>query len=202
MPLKHYFHLTIFLIISTCVFSQDSLDRKSMNQKVIEVVEKYGPSISPTYHQAVCTEMVIGVLEHLCDLTNDDKSNIRIIIYEDVYELMDNGSPLPKGVYYALTKNEMGIPIDDQKQVLPGDFVQFWYPNSWGHCGILHSIDTSTNIMKLYSSFPSTDGYGIQEFDIPSYCYFVRLKEDVKKKDKIAEIQEILKLVNFSFIGF
>lgn len=146
-----------------------------VNQKVIETVEKFGPLISPTYETAVCTEMVIGILEHLVELDSIDKSRIRIIIVDDVYELMKNESPLPKGVYHALISANKGIPIDDFKQVLPGDFVQFWYPYSWGHCGILHSIDLEHKTMKLYSSFPSTLGYGIQEFEIPDYCYFVRL---------------------------
>lgn len=148
-----------------------------MNQKVINATEKFGPLISPTYETAVCTELVIGVLEKLIELDSTDKSRIRIIITEDVYELMEKNSPLPKGVYYALTANNKGIPIDTITEVLPGDFVQFWYPHSWGHCGILHSISLENKTMKLYSSFPSTSGYGIQEFEIPDYCYFVRLKK-------------------------
>lgn len=57
-----------------------------------------------------------------------------------------------------------------------GEFVKFWYYRSWGHCGIVHSIDLENKVMNLYSSFPSTDGYGVQSFDMPDYCYFVRLK--------------------------
>lgn len=45
-----------------------------------------------------------------------------------------------------------------------GDFIQFWYPNSWGHCGVVQSVDTVKQSMTLHSSFPSTDGYGIQNF--------------------------------------
>jgi hypothetical protein len=89
---------------------------------------------------------------------------------------MAKGSPVPKGVYYALSESGKGIPIDDICEVIPGDFVQFWYPDSWGHCGIVHSLDYENKTMKLYSSFPSTSGYGIQDFEIPEYCYFVRLK--------------------------
>lgn len=166
---------SILLIISHNLLGQvDSIE--NMNHRVIETVEKFGPSISPTYETAVCTELVIGVLDHLVELDSVDRSRIRIIIDEDVYKLKDENSPKPKGVYYALTSNGKGIPIDDIRDVLPGDFVQFWYPYSWGHCGILHSIDLENKTMKLYSSFPSTSGYGIQEFEIPDYCYFVRLK--------------------------
>lgn len=170
-----------FVVLCFCVCSLNGLSQidscKTMNQKVIETVEKYGPKISPTYNTAVCTELVIGILKHLIDLNSVDKSRIRIIIKEDVYQLMSDGSPKPKGVYYALCENGKGIPIDDICDVIPGDFVQFWYPDSWGHCGIVHSLDLENNIMKLYSSFPSTSGYGIQEFEIPEYCYFVRLKD-------------------------
>lgn len=60
-------------------------------------------------------------------------------------------------------------------QVLPGDFVQFW-TTTWGHCGIVKEIDVKNKTMSLYSSFPSTNGYGIQRFPIPDHSYFVRLK--------------------------
>ncbi|MFC6267573.1 hypothetical protein [Frigoriflavimonas asaccharolytica] len=67
------------------------------------------------------------------------------------------------------------IPIDDQKKVVEGDLVQFW-TETWGHCGIVKSINPSDNTMELYSSFPSTNGYGIQKFEIPNNTFFVRLK--------------------------
>ena len=150
------------------------------NRQVIDTILRYGPSISPTYAEAVCTEFVIGVLKHFISLSKEDLTNIRINqprkSLEDVYTQMENGSPYPKGVYYALTHNGKGTPVTDKTHVLPGDFVQFWYPRSWGHCGIVEHLDLENNVMYLYSSFPSTDGYGIQEFEIPEYCFFVRLK--------------------------
>lgn len=179
MPMRPLIILLLFnfTFLTESAFSQsDSIC--SMNQKVIQTVEKYGPTISSSYEKAVCTELVIGILKHLINLSSIDKSRIRIITSKDVYKLMEEGSPIPKGVYYALSENGKGIPIDDICEVLPGDFVQFWYPDSWGHCGIVHSLDPDNKIMKLYSSFPSTSGYGIQEFEIPEYCYFVRLKGD------------------------
>jgi uncharacterized protein YijF (DUF1287 family) len=75
---------------------------------------------------------------------------------------MLKGSPEPQGVYYTLTTNGKGIPIDNIADVKPGDFVQFWYPKSWGHCGIVKEIKAEEGLMLLYSSFPSTDGYGIE----------------------------------------
>ncbi len=166
--------LLFFLLVNSLAFTQDSIPAK--NRAILDYVTKHGREISPTYESAVCTELVIGVLKNFIALTSEDKSNIRIIISEDVYELMAKGSPLPKGVYHALLSNNAGVAIEDMTKVLPGDFVQFWYPHSWGHCGIVESIDPVSKTMKLHSSFPSTEGYGVQEFGIPEYCYFVRLK--------------------------
>ena len=77
--------LALFIISNNLKSQEDS--SRVMNQKVIEIVEKYGPSISPTYETAVCTELVIGVLEHLIELDSTDKSRIRIIIVDDVCTL-------------------------------------------------------------------------------------------------------------------
>jgi hypothetical protein len=114
------------------------------------------------------------VLSNFATLTKEDKKRIRIITEQDVYLLRQNSSPIPKGVYYALTSTGKGTAIDHLEDVKPGDFVQFWY-TSWGHCGIVSSIDSFNKTMQLHSSFPSTNGYGIQSFDIPEECYFVRL---------------------------
>jgi hypothetical protein len=119
--------------------------------------------------------MIIQLLEKFQPLTKTDKSRIRIITNDDVYTLLKQNSPVPKGVHYALTTKGIGKSIDDVKSVLPGDLVQFW-TGTWGHCGIVKEINPETKKMILYSSFPSTNGYGIQTFSIPDYCYFVRLK--------------------------
>ena len=145
------------------------------NQQIIDTVLKYGPSISPTYQKAVCTELVIRIIEKFHRLNKQDKKRIRIITNDDIKTLMAKNSPVPKGVYYALTANDMGTAIDSLYHVLPGDFVQFWN-DTWGHCGIIKQINISNKTMDLYSSFPSTNGYGIQRFAIPDYCYFVRFK--------------------------
>lgn len=84
-------------------------------------------------------------------------------------------SKIPKGVYFALIEKGIGIPIDNKEEVCEGDFVQFW-TETWGHCGIVKSINQNNNEMELYSSFPSTNGYGIQKISIPKYSFFVRLK--------------------------
>lgn len=176
-------HLLTALLLSLhlCATAQeDSLIIPQRNQQVIDTAVFYGRSISPTYQSAVCTEFVIGVLEHFIKLTQQDITNIRINqprnSLSEVYDQINSGAPEPKGVYHALVSNGKGEPIDDWSKVFPGDFVQFWYPESWGHCGIVSSIDLETRTMMLHSSFPSTNGYGIQQFAIPDYCFFVRLK--------------------------
>ena len=146
------------------------------NQCVIDTVTKYGPVISSTYEKAVCTELVIKVIEKIYPLNKTDKSRIRIITNENIDDLLKNNSPIPKGVCYALTAKGIGTTIENLTDVLPGDFVQFWTDAGWGHCGIVKSINYKENTMDLYSSFPSTNGYGIQTFLIEKYCFFVRLK--------------------------
>ena len=147
------------------------------NQCVIDTMVQYGPQISSTYNKAVCTELVIKIIEKFYPLDKTDKSRIRIITNEDIYVLLQNNSPIMKGVYYALTEKGIGIAIDNQADVQPGDFVQFWTGDyGWGHCGVVKSINYEENTMDLYSSFPTTNGYGIQTFPIAPYCYFVRLK--------------------------
>jgi len=85
---------------------------------------------------------------------------------------------LSKGVVQWIVDSKNGIEIDFKHGEIPieGDIVQFWKVNSFGHCGILKSIDVINNKITLYSSFPSTKGFGIQEFDLPEYIYFGRLK--------------------------
>jgi hypothetical protein len=40
------------------------------NKKIIEIVKKYGPSLSSTYEKAVCTELVIQVINKTTTLNN------------------------------------------------------------------------------------------------------------------------------------
>lgn len=171
-------YLLLSLILNTFQifsFSQDSIEIPAKNKEILDYVRLKGREISPSYPSAVCTELVIGVLNNFLQLTAEDKSRIRIITKDDVFQLIKDNSDVPKGVYHALLSNGKGLAVKSLNDVKPGDFVQFWY-ESWGHCGIVESVDCLTKKMKLHSSFPSTNGYGIQEFDIPNYCFFVRLK--------------------------
>jgi hypothetical protein len=178
--------LLITCIISWMSFAQqpqnDSIIQLPLlNQQVLDTAIRYGRIISPTYESAVCTEFVIGILGHFIELTSEDTINIRIdqprANLKEVYQQMKNGSPYPTGVVHALVSKGKGIEVINFTQVFPGDFVQFWYPNSWGHCGIVSKIDSENKVMWLHSSYPSTNGYGIQPFPIPDYCHFVRLKD-------------------------
>jgi len=85
---------------------------------------------------------------------------------------------ISKGVVQWMVDSKKGVEIDFKRGETPieGDFVQFWKVNGFGHCGILKSIDIIKNKITLYSSFPSTKGYGVQEFDLPENVYFGRLK--------------------------
>ncbi|WP_341903274.1 hypothetical protein [Fluviicola taffensis] len=178
------------ILIITCIVSlagkaqqalNDSIPIPPLNQQVLDTAVKYGRVISPTYESAVCTEFVIGVLGHFMGLTSQDTINIRIDQprenLKEVYRQIENGSPYPTGVVYALVSKGKGVEICDPNQVLPGDFVQFWYPNSWGHCGIVAKMDLENKVLWLHSSYPSTEGYGVQPFHMPEYSHFVRLKE-------------------------
>lgn len=162
-----------FFISAFKANAEDGIPAK--NIRILKYVVRNGANISPTYEQAVCTELVIGVLKNFTDLSNTDKKRIRIISDTNISILRAQGSQIPKGISYALTESKKGMSIDKIENVEPGDFVQFWNL-TWGHCGIVKSIDINTHTMELYSSFPSTHGYGIQRFDIPAECYFVRLK--------------------------
>lgn len=157
-----------------------TLNLPPLNRQVLDTAIMYGRVISPTYESAVCTEFVIGILGRFMALTQQDTINIRIdqprANLKEVYQQIENGSPYPKGVVYALTSNGKGVEITNRNEVLAGDFVQFWYPNSWGHCGIVECIDIENKVLWLHSSYPSTSGYGIQPFHMPEYCHFVRLK--------------------------
>ncbi len=141
---------------------------------LIDTAIQYGPEISSSYEKAVCTEFLIQVIEKIQPLSAVDKKRIRIITEQEIQALLRQNSPIPKGVYFAFTANQKGRAIDDLKDVLAGDLVQFWYEN-WGHCGIVKSIDPDKKAMYLYSSFPSTNGYGIQRFEIPEDAFFVRV---------------------------
>lgn len=173
LGMKNKIVIILLILGIQSINAQQEIPQK--NKAIIESVVQFGPTISSTYEKAVCTELVIQILQKFHPLTKTDKSRIRIITKQDVYALIKQDSPIPKGVYYALTANGIGKPIDTLTDVLPGDFVQFW-TGTWGHCGIVKEIHPETKTMHLYSSFPSTNGYGVQIFNIPDYCYFVRLK--------------------------
>lgn len=175
--IKVFYTAFIVLLMSFSTAAQyDSIPLR--NRQVLDYVTANGRKISPTYRTAVCTEMVVAVLEQFIPMTPLDKAKVNIINVKRsaIYNLIQQDSPITKGVYYALTSNDTGIPIDNLTDVLPGDFVQFWYCGNHGHCGIVESINIEKRTMKLHSSDPSTRGYGVQTYPISAHCFFVRLK--------------------------
>lgn len=157
----------------------DTTGIPSKNRALLRYAELNGKKISPTYKTAVCTEYMIGILNNFCILNNDHKKRIRIITDKDIDELLAKNSPIPKGVYYALTSSGLGYPIDTITKVKAGDLVQFWdhyNGKTFGHCGIVRAIDTKKGLISMYSSSPRTDGHGKQIYVLSEYMYFVRLK--------------------------
>lgn len=156
----------------------DSIPIPPKNKEIISFIEKSGRDIAPDYSSVVCTEFVIKVIEHFNQLTNEERKAVRIITNDDLTKLLAQDAAIMKGVQTALLLNKKGIEISVHIDVSPGDFVQFWniYGNeSYGHCGIVASIEPGESI-TLYSSHPITQGYGIQKFAWPSKVYFARLK--------------------------
>ena len=79
----------IFLCVSLFSVATNSVAQISKkNQCVIDTVTKYGHEISSTYDKAVCTELVIKVIEKIYPLNKTDKSRIRIITKENIYDLL------------------------------------------------------------------------------------------------------------------
>lgn len=93
------------------------------NQLVVAAVKQFGPEISSTYEKAVCTELVIQILEKVQDLNAADKKRIRIITGRNIQELLAKYSSLSKGVYFSLIEKGVGIPIENKNDVQEGDFV-------------------------------------------------------------------------------
>jgi hypothetical protein len=148
------------------------------NKKILALVEARGKEIAPHYHDVVCTEFVIKVINEFDPLTKKEKKDIRIITDDNLNDLIDREAPVIKGVQTALINGGKGIIVDDPTKVLPGDFVQFWdtiYGIAYGHCGIVSEIDPLKSL-TLHSSHPFTGGYGIQKFPWPQKVFFVRLE--------------------------
>ena len=101
----------------------DSIPRS--NQHILNYLIHNGSEISPTYQSSVCTELLIGVLKNFTLLSKEEKNRIRIITEENVHQLRLQKSPIPKGVYYALTESKKGIAINRLQD------------KAWGFCAIL-----------------------------------------------------------------
>ena len=148
------------------------------NKRIVELIETNGKEIAPTYQDVACTEFVIKVIDNFAPLTRGEKNDIRIITNNKLDSLINNESPIIRGVQTALLNGDKGIRIDKIEDLKPGDFVQFWnlyQDKEYGHCGVVFDINPKTTI-TLYSSHPLTDGYGKQAYLWPDKLYAVRLK--------------------------
>ena len=71
---------------------------------------------------------------------------------------------IAKGAGGVVEKRKTGYAINIEN-AKAGDLVQIWYPGLYGHCGIVKYIDKKHKKIVMYSSFPSTGGFGVQWFD-------------------------------------
>jgi len=148
------------------------------NKRIVELIEVNGKDIAPNYKDVACTEFVIRVIDNFDPLTRGEKDDIRIITNKQLDSLINNESPIIRGVQTALLNGDKGIRIDKIEDIKPGDFVQFWNlyeGKEYGHCGVVFDINPNKTI-TLYSSHPLTDGYGKQAYLWPDKLYAVRLK--------------------------
>jgi len=153
-------------------------DLPGKNKEIITFIEQRGAELAPNYQEAVCTEFVIQVIDHFGVLDKNQKNGVRIITNETLIDLIEQESPVIKGVQSALIEGNRGIIVENTEDVKPGDFVQFWnvyQGKAYGHCGIIREIEANKSI-TIYSSHPVTNGYGEQVFLWPDKIYFVRLK--------------------------
>jgi hypothetical protein len=145
------------------------------NRRILQICERSGEAIAPTYAEAVCTEFVIAVLDSVRRLSAQEKRDVRIITENDLVKLVREDAPIIRGVANALAPKGN---IIASSEVLPGDLVQMWslFGNqAFGHCGVVTQIVPGESL-TLYSSHPVTSGFGQQTFNWPDKVYFVRLK--------------------------
>lgn len=132
--------LTFIIVIISCIpnarkyvnayvfnnLDVDSTDIPAKNKLLLQYTAEHGPDISPTYEAAVCTEYVISILSKFGAVSSKTKTDIRIITDKPISELLEEGSPVPKGIYTALINAKSGVAVDKMEDVKAGDFVQFW----------------------------------------------------------------------------
>jgi len=174
-PAKSYLYWTFINDIPV-----DTANLPKGNKRIIHFVEEQGKKLAPSYDKVVCTEYVIHVLENFDDLSESDKCKIRIITQGDLEQLVKADSDLIKGVSFYFTTSGKGRSINDINDAKSGDFIQFWNTRlgkATGHCGIIRAIDTDAGLISLYSSSPSTDGYGKQLYIIPDKYYIARIND-------------------------
>jgi len=165
----------------------DTTNLPRQNKQILNFIEQQGKRLAPSYDKVVCTEYVINVLENFDEkLSPSDKSKIRIITQGDLKQLVSCEDSIIKGVSFYLSSSGKGIPITDLNDAKSGDFIQFWnirLGKATGHCGIIRGIDTDMGLISLYSSSPSTDGFGKQIYVLPEKYFIARLQGEVKHRN-------------------
>ncbi|SHH22355.1 hypothetical protein SAMN04488109_3240 [Chryseolinea serpens] len=177
MFISHWASTQPIWIVDTKIDQDATTDLPDKNKAIVAYLEANGKQIAPNYKDVVCTEFVIKVIDHFTPLTKTEMNDIRIITNDDLRELIDANAPVIKGVQTALTHRDKGIKIESGEDARPGDFVQFWNiynGKEYGHCGIVMAISPNKTL-TVYSSHPSTQGYGKQCFLWPDKLFFARL---------------------------
>lgn len=89
---------------------------------------------------------------------------------------------LAKGAGGFVEKKKTGYAVNVEN-AKAGDLVQIWYPGLYGHCGVVKYIDQKHKKIVMYSSFPSTGGFGVQSFDYHHnmLAFFTRIEKIEKQ---------------------
>ncbi len=90
---------------------------------------------------------------------------------EDLSTLVEENDPRTTGIRKALISIGNGV-IILPSEVLPGDFIQYWYKNNdsiWlGHSAILENVEQSDSSVqcRLYGSHRSLGGVGVSQYKV------------------------------------
>ncbi len=147
------------------------------NRRIIELIEKNGRRLAPTYKQANCTEFMTRFLSLVYTLTPKQKQQINIVTDQPVDSICARIArfdyrPEYKGVCHFITDNKLGEAVWDLQQVQAGDFIQFWWlGGQTGHCGVIREINLDKGYFTMYGSTPR-QGFGVSTYPILADLYF------------------------------
>ncbi|MDJ1497661.1 hypothetical protein QNI19_32275 [Cytophagaceae bacterium DM2B3-1] len=154
---------------------EDSLSQA--NQQIIELIEKNGKRLAPTYKQANCTEFMTRFLSLIYTLTPKQKQQINIVTDQPLDSICAHIArfdyrPEYKGVCHFITDNKLGQAVWDLQDVQAGDLIQFWWlGGQTGHCGVIKEINLDKGYFTMYGSTPK-EGFGVSTYPILADLYF------------------------------